>query len=57
MGNVFYEKGKGNAKKKSTDELITANKPIELGFQRAPAAADFDGFDAALGNVFEVGRA
>jgi len=37
--------------------LISPQKPIQLGFQGAPAAADFDGFDAAFGNVFEVGGA
>jgi hypothetical protein len=30
--------------------------PIQFGFQGAPAAADFDGFDAAFGNILEVGR-
>lgn len=37
------------------DELISSNKPIELGFQGAPAAADFDGFDAAFGDILEEG--
>jgi hypothetical protein len=37
--------------------LISPQKPVQLGFQGAPAAADFDGFDAALGNVFKVGGA
>ena len=36
--------------------LISPQKAIQLGFQGAPAAADFDGFDAAFGDIFEVGR-
>jgi hypothetical protein len=44
-----YEVSKGG--------LISPQKPVQLGFQGAPAAADFDGFDAAFGNVFKVGGA
>jgi len=36
---------------------FASQNPIELGFEGAPAAADFDGFNAAFGNVFEVGGA
>jgi hypothetical protein len=37
--------------------LISPQKPIQFGFQGTPSAADFDGFNAALANVFEVGGA
>ena len=47
-------KSAGNAQKKSI-ELFSADKPIELGLQGAPAAADFDGPDAAFGDILEEG--
>ena len=37
------------------DELLSPQKPIQLGFQGAPAAPDFDGLDASFGDVFEEG--
>jgi len=37
--------------------LISPQKPVQLGFQGAPTAANLDGFDAALGNVFKVSGA
>ena len=36
------------------DELLSSQKPVQLGFQGSPAAADFDGLDAPLGDVLEV---
>jgi hypothetical protein len=37
--------------------LISPQKPIQLGFQGSPAAANLDGFYTAFGNVFKVGGA
>jgi len=37
--------------------LLSSQKAIQLGFQSAPAAADFDGLDATFGDVFEVSGA
>ena len=39
------------------NELIASQEAVQLGFQGAPAAADFDGLDAAIGDILEVGRA
>ena len=51
----MWFKGAGKAQKKSIDELISSNKPIELGLQGAPAAADFDGLNATFGDILEEG--
>jgi hypothetical protein len=37
--------------------LIASQEAIQLGFQGAPAAADFDGLDAAFGDILEESRA
>ena len=54
MQCVFDWKGRVKNKKESS-ELFSADKPIELGLQGAPAAADFDGPDAAFGDILEEG--
>ena len=37
------------------EELISPYKAVQLGFEGSPAAADFDGLDAAFGDILEVG--
>jgi hypothetical protein len=37
--------------------LISSYEPVQFGLQSSPAAADFDGLDAAFGDIFEVGGA
>jgi hypothetical protein len=36
-------------------DSVSAQKPVQFGFERTPAAADFNGPDAAFRNIFEVG--
>lgn len=50
----LIERGRVKNKKESS-ELFSADKSIKLGLQGAPAAADFDGPDAAFGDILEVG--
>ncbi len=35
--------------------LVSTQKAVQFGFERAPAAADFNGPDAAFSDVLEVG--